>query len=303
MLAIGLLLIGLGLGTFTMAVLPWRSLEDMLLHPPRHPDLSADAKGRGRRRTVSAPARRWAALLGLAPNAEDALLRARVLSVLLALGGFTFMLAATASPVMGGVGAIGMWILPEIIAGRAVAVQRSMLDRQIRGFLRRYKAARASRDSAVHTFRYVLEHSRDPLRGFMERALSNYEHGAGSLWQEVADIARDTGNRDLRSFARILRMDMETGGKVLDAVDTVLDTMRMRDFARRQKRIATAASKGGFMFLLPFPLVVILLERIFVPSFFTVLRDTVGGQVVLAINGGLIIIVVFVLRGYILKGT
>lgn len=299
LMLIGILALGYGLWALTIAALPWRTRIDVLLHPT-----GAASAGREKRTRVRvAVSRRWAVLLGLAPNTEESLLRARVLSIVLALGGFLVMTAALGTPFMGLIGAVGMWILPEVVGGRAAAAQRTLLDRQTRSFLRRYKAARVTRDSALGAMEYTVLHTPDPLRTFAEKALADYAAGAAPLWESMARIARDIGNRDLLSFSRILRQDFESGGKITAAVGTVLEAGRMRDFARRQKRIATGASKSGFMVLLPLPVLVILAERLFVPQFFDILKNTVGGEVVLGINAGLILVTVAVLRGYILKGT
>lgn len=103
----------------------------------------------------------------------------------------------------------------------------------------------------------VATNLNQPIKGEFEILSRNLERGM-SVEEALAVMAERNDNKDLVLLASAVATQTETGGNLADIVDTVAGTIRQRTELRRSISSKTAQQRGTAVFLLLFPVVILV---------------------------------------------
>lgn len=103
----------------------------------------------------------------------------------------------------------------------------------------------------------VAENLDEPIRGEFQILARNLERGM-SVEDALAVMAERNDNRDLVLLSSAVATQAETGGNLADIVDTVAATIRVRTELRRSILSKTSQQRGTAMFLLLFPVLILV---------------------------------------------
>ena len=112
----------------------------------------------------------------------------------------------------------------------------------------------------------VAENLDEPIRGEFAIMARNLERGM-SVEDALAVMAERNDNRDLVLLSSAVATQAETGGNLADIIDTVASTIRVRTELRRSILSKTSQQRGTAVFLLLFPVVILVAVCLLSPTY------------------------------------
>ena len=127
----------------------------------------------------------------------------------------------------------------------------------------------------------VAENLDEPIRSEFSLLARNLERGM-SVEDALAIMAERNDNRDLVLLSSAVATQAETGGNLADIVDTVAATIRVRTELRRTILSKTSQQRGTALFLLMFPVFILVVVCIISPTYLE-FYTTIEGLLVLLV--------------------
>jgi tight adherence protein B len=88
----------------------------------------------------------------------------------------------------------------------------------------------------------VVREGQEPMAGELRRALAEHRLGVG-IEDALDGIAERMGSEDFRWVVMAVRIQREVGGNLSEILTTVADTLREREYLRRQVRTLSAEGR------------------------------------------------------------
>lgn len=140
----------------------------------------------------------------------------------------------------------------------------------------------------------VAENLDEPIRGEFRILARNLERGM-SVEDALAIMAERNDNRDLVLLSSAVATQAETGGNLADIVDTVAATIRVRTELRRSILSKTSQQRGTAVFLLLFPVLILVVVCMISPTYLE-FYTTIEGLLVLLVCAALELVGYLIVR-------
>jgi tight adherence protein B len=235
--------------------------------------VSKDLEGRIAQRLAGA---------GSALTASEWLLLHAAITVGSALAGF--LLSGVGFAAMGLVlGLIGPWLYLKIRHVRRLNAFNGQLAETL-GLMAGGLQAGLSLPQAVDS---VVREGNEPMAGELRRALVEQRLGV-----DITDALEGVGERmqseDFSWIVMAIRIQREVGGNLAEILHTVADTLRERDYLRRQVRALSAEGRLSGYILTALPPGLFFYMMFANPDYVEVLYTTVVGWILIVIAGFLL---------------
>lgn len=194
--------------------------------------------------------------------------------------------------VMGGVvlsvaglilGVVGPWIYLKFKHGRRLSAFNAQLAQTL-GLMAGGLQAGLSLPQAVDT---VVREGHEPMAGELRRALVEQRLGV-----DITDSLDSVGERmesaDFAWVVMAIRIQREVGGNLAEILHTVADTLREREYLRRQVKALSAEGRLSGYILTALPILIFFYMMMANPDYVELLYTTVPGYVMLAMAGFLL---------------
>jgi tight adherence protein B len=135
----------------------------------------------------------------------------------------------------------------------------------------------------------VVDEAEEPSQSELRRAVTDGQLGV-PVEDALLRVAARMANSDLEQVALVASLQRETGGNTAEILDAVVDACRERLELRRLVKALTAQGRISRWILTALPLFVAGLVLLLNPGYLKPLVSTTGGQVMLAIAIGLLIV-------------
>jgi tight adherence protein B len=167
--------------------------------------------------------------------AEWLLLRAGLVLAPAALG------LALGGPVMMVLGLAAGAVLPELWLRRKHSKRLAAFGAQLAETLSLVAGGLSAGLSVAQAIDTVVREGQEPMAGELRRALSEHRLGVG-IEEALDSVAERMGSDDFAWVVMAIRIQREVGGNLAELLTTVSETLREREFLRRQVR--TLSSEG-----------------------------------------------------------
>lgn len=167
--------------------------------------------------------------------AEWLLLRAGLVLAPAALG------LALGGPVLLVLGLAAGGVLPELWLRRKHSKRLAAFGAQLAETLSLVAGGLSAGLSVAQAIDTVVREGQEPMAGELRRALSEHRLGVG-IEEALDSVAERMGSDDFAWVVMAIRIQREVGGNLAELLTTVSETLREREFLRRQVR--TLSSEG-----------------------------------------------------------
>lgn len=171
-------------------------------------------------------------------------------------------------------GAVGPWVYLRIKAGR----RRKKFDSLLPETLQLMSGALSAGLSLLQSVDTIVREGSDPVASEFKRVLVETRLGI-SLEDAFDGVAERFDSRDFKWVVMAIRIQRQVGGNLGELLNTVADTMREREYIRRQVGALAAEGKISAIVLgaLPpvFLLYLFLAQRSYVEPLFTDIRGII----------------------------
>ena len=210
--------------------------------------------------------------------AEWLLLRAGLVLAPAALG------LALGGPVLLVLGLAAGAVLPELWLRRKHSKRLAAFGAQLAETLSLVAGGLSAGLSVAQAIDTVVREGQEPMAGELRRALSEHRLGVG-IEEALDSVGERMGSDDFAWVVMAIRIQREVGGNLAELLTTVSETLREREFLRRQVRTLSAEGRLSAWILGCLPVgmfVFLLLTR---GEFVRPLYTTGVGLVLLALAG------------------
>ncbi|MBD3926993.1 type II secretion system F family protein [Nocardioides cavernae] len=219
---------------------------------------------------------------GSALTASEWLLLHAAIAVGAAVAGF--VLSGAGFAVMGLVlGLVGPWLYLKIRHVRRLRTFNSQLAETL-GLMAGGLQAGLSLPQAVDS---VVREGNEPMAGELRRALIEQRLGV-----DITDALEGVGERmqseDFSWIVMAIRIQREVGGNLAEILHTVADTLRERDYLRRQVRALSAEGRLSGYILTALPPGLFFYMMFANPDYVEVLYTTMTGWILIVVAGFLL---------------
>ena len=196
--------------------------------------------------------------------------------------------------VMGGVGisilmlvlgAILPWFYLKFRHGRRLSAFNGQLAQTL-GLMAGGLQAGLSLPQAVDT---VVREGHEPMAGELRRALVEQRLGV-DITDALDGIAERMESNDFAWVVMAVRIQREVGGNLAEILHTVSDTLREREYLRRQVKALSAEGRLSGYILTGLPPLIFFYMTFANPDYVRLLYTTVTGYIILAMAGFLLAI-------------
>ncbi len=219
--------------------------------------------------------------------------------VLAALAGPSLLLGWIGTKLLGPVG-WSLAILADLLLTRLVL--NAMLSRVSRTLLAQFPDALAMVSRSVRVgvpvaeaVRVVAREGPAPTSTEFARAADQMQIGV-ALETALADMASRNDLPEYRFFATALTLQAQTGGGLTETLDTLADTIRKREAARKRGHALAAEARTSIYVLTGLPVVVGAILFVINPGYIGLLFDDPLGEKMLAFACGLLCVGLFAMQ-------
>ena len=194
---------------------------------------------------------------------------------------------ALGGPVLLVLGLLAGAVLPELWLRRKHAKRLEAFGAQLGETLSLMAGGLSAGLSVAQSIDTVVREGQEPMAGELRRALSEHRLGVG-VEEALDSVAERMGSDDFAWVVMAVRIQREVGGNLAELLTTVSETLREREFLRRQVRTLSSEGRLSAWILGCLPVgmfVFLLLTR---GEFVRPLYTTGVGLVLLAIAGMLL---------------
>lgn len=139
----------------------------------------------------------------------------------------------------------------------------------------------------------VVREGAEPMAGELRRALVETRLGI-DLTDSLETIADRMDSEDFAWVVMAIRIQREVGGNLAELLNTVADTLREREYLRRQVKVLSAEGRFSGYLLGALPLLMFVYLNFARPDFVAVLTGTTPGLLLLAVAGLLLVMGFFI---------
>lgn len=140
----------------------------------------------------------------------------------------------------------------------------------------------------------VVREGAEPMAGELRRALIEARLGI-DMTDALEGIADRMESQDFEWVVMAIRIQREVGGNLAELLNTVADTLREREYLRRQVKVLSAEGRFSGYILGAMPIVMFIYLNFARPDFVEVLTTTFPGLMILAAAGVLLLIGFFMM--------
>ncbi|GHJ59880.1 hypothetical protein NOK12_23980 [Nocardioides sp. OK12] len=148
---------------------------------------------------------------------------------------------ALGGPVLLVLGLLAGAVLPELWLRRKHAKRLEAFGAQLGETLSLMAGGLSAGLSVAQSIDTVVREGQEPMAGELRRALSEHRLGVG-VEEALDSVAERMGSDDFAWVVMAIRIQREVGGNLAELLTTVSETLREREFLRRQVR--TLSSEG-----------------------------------------------------------
>lgn len=201
-------------------------------------------------------------------------------------GGFVLAYAVTGVMLFSLAGAAlglfapGVWVRRKI-HGRSVA-----FEEQLEKGLAAMAASLQAGSNTVQAIEEAARRAQPPLKEVLEEAFSLLSTGA-TLPDALEAAGRKVKSRDMAMVAAAITVNMRAGTRLVDVLEQVIDSVRVRRMYRAQFAAKSAQARAAGNILVAVPLIFLFIFRIMNPEYLRPLLKTAGGNVVLGFALGM----------------
>jgi tight adherence protein B len=131
-------------------------------------------------------------------------------------------------------------------------------------------------------FQLISQEVGDPLGSVFFRICQQQELGLDTR-DSIRQVARSTGNPELKLFATAVSIQMQSGGNLADLMDSLAAVIRARMRLNRRVRVLTAQTRFSARILIALPIFLFVLLNIINPGYMEPLYKTPVGKFLLAL--------------------
>lgn len=180
-------------------------------------------------------------------------------------------------------GVVGPWVYLKFRHGRRLRSFNGQLAQTL-GLMAGGLQAGLSLPQAVDT---VVREGHEPMAGELRRALVEQRLGI-DITDALEGVADRMESEDFAWVVMAVRIQREVGGNLAEILHTVGDTLRERDYLRRQVRALSAEGRLSGYILTGLPPLIFFYMTISNPEYVRLLYTTLPGYVILAVAGFLL---------------
>ncbi|WP_109507706.1 type II secretion system F family protein [Nocardioides speluncae] len=188
------------------------------------------------------------------------------------------------------IGGLLPWVYLKVKHGRRLAAFNAQLAETLT-LMAGGLSAGLSMPQAVDT---VVREGHEPMAGELRRALAESRLGV-DIADALDGVARRMDSEDFSWVVMALRIQREVGGNLAELLNTVADTLREREFLRRQVKVLSAEGRFSAWILGALPPVMFVYMLLVRPEFVRPLYTELTGLVLLATAIGLLMLGFFTL--------
>ncbi|RYC05297.1 type II secretion system F family protein [Nocardioides zhouii] len=183
------------------------------------------------------------------------------------------------------VGVIGPWIYLKIRHSRRLNKFNGQLAETL-GLMAGGLQAGLSLPQAVDS---VVREGSEPMAGELRRALIEQRLGV-DITDALDGVGRRMDSEDFDWIVMAIRIQREVGGNLAEILHTVSDTLREREYLRRQVKALSAEGRLSGYILVGLPPIIGLYMMLVNPDYIGVLFTTLPGLILLGVAGVLLAI-------------
>ncbi len=173
-------------------------------------------------------------------------------------------------------GAVGPWIYLRIRASR----RRKKFDALLPETLQLMSGSLSAGLSLMQSVDTIVREGAEPVRSEFKRVLVETRLGV-SLEDAMDGVADRFESRDFRWVVMAIRIQRQVGGNLAELLNTVADTMREREYIRRQVNALAAEGKLSAYVLAGLPVVFLLYLLVAQGDYIRPLFEDVRGLIIL----------------------
>ncbi|MCL6639346.1 MAG: type II secretion system F family protein [Firmicutes bacterium] len=195
-------------------------------------------------------------------------------------GGFVLGYAVTGAPVFALAGALTGLLLPGVWVRKKIEGRSRAFEEQLERGLAAMTASLHAGSNTAQAVEEAARQSQPPLKDVMVEALSLLSTGA-TLPEALEAAGRKVKSRDMAMVASAITVNLRTGAKLVNVLEQVVDTVRVRRMYRAQFAAKGAQARAAGNVLVAVPLVFLAIFRTMNPDYMKPLLKTTTGNVVL----------------------
>lgn len=174
------------------------------------------------------------------------------------------------------------------VVSRGARRQRNQFNQQLPSHLQDLAGAMRGGRSFIGALAAVASSSNEPIRGELERALSDESLGL-PLEETLEAISRRMNAKDMEQVALIAALQRKSGSNVSEALERVADSSSERADLQREMRALTGQARMSAWVLSGLPPAMLAGLTVLAPSYSHPLFHTVPGVVLLVIGAGMVV--------------
>ncbi|HOV79423.1 MAG TPA: type II secretion system F family protein [Bacillota bacterium] len=196
------------------------------------------------------------------------------------IGGFVFGYAVTGVMLFSVAGAFLGLFLPGVWVRRKIEGRARAFEEQLEKGLTAMAASLHAGSNTVQAVEEAARQAQPPLKEVMEETLSLLSTGA-TLPEALEAAGRKVKSRDMAMVASAISVNMRTGAKLVNVLDQVVDSVRVRRLYRAQFAAKGAQARAAGNILVAVPLVFLFIFRMMNPEYMKPLLKTATGNAML----------------------
>jgi len=200
---------------------------------------------------------------------------------MLVAGGIGFVLGVIFIGPLGAIG-IGLAYLPLLIVKQQAKGRLAKLVEQLPDSLELMARALSAGVGLSDAFRLVQEEMPMPIAAEFGRVQEEVRYGRD--YREAFDkmLQRNPGVFDLRIFVSSIMLQRDTGGNLIEILESIADTIRARFLFHAKVKAMTSEARFSALILGSLPLCVVLLLIYMNPDYLLPLVETFPGNCIIA---------------------
>ena len=172
---------------------------------------------------------------------------------------------------------------------RKLTKQRRLFADQLAENLQVVASAMRAGHSFPSSMGVVVEEAAEPSKREFRRVVADEQLGV-ALEDSFAVVSERMDNRDLEQVSMVAALQRETGGNTAEVLDRVAETLRVRSELRRLVHTLTAQGRLARWIVSLLPVFLIAVISVASPEYLSPIWNTTGGNIVLGIASGMVIL-------------
>lgn len=201
---------------------------------------------------------------------------------MMVLGGIGFVLGTIFLGIPGVIGVLAGY-LPLLIVQQQAKARMAKLVEQLPDSLELMARALSAGVGLSDAFRLVQEEMPMPIAAEFGRVQEEVRYGRDYREAFEKMLARNPGVFDLRIFVSSIMLQRDTGGNLIEILESIADTIRARFLFDAKVKAMTSEARFSAMILGGLPFGVVLILVVMNPEYLTPLINTTLGNGIIAL--------------------